>query len=261
VEAVTAVVNLAEPLCCIFLILAYLVMRPHFLSDSPSGSGSGSLSPWLRVSLWVALVTVATLIKETGIIAVVFVWSLSLVLLFHSLFGRQGKRETEREKERQTEKPSPAVNERQRQTSGLKDARNNAPAVSKEREKEKERESPKPNESRFRKFLSLSLFHSLPWNLLGGLLVYFYFAVRSVLVHPDRDRLLREESPWTILTKHILLYYFQLTGQDAHTHSYLNSSQLLRKAENHFAFLTGDSKALSMLVSEFVYVLSVRYNV
>ena len=188
VESVTAVVNLAEPLSCLVLILAYLVFRPAFLSLSSTTKLGMSV---VRVIFWISLVVLATLIKETGILAVAFVWSFLGVVTFHAIFSSTANK-TDR--------------------------------------------------------LSFSfLIRAFLWSLIGALLVYFYFAVRSVLVSPDRNTILND---WNVLIKHIVFYFQSIDN----SHSYLNSSQLLRKAENPFAFLTGQTKVLSMLVSMSSYV-------
>jgi hypothetical protein len=81
------------------------------------------------------------------------------------------------------------------------------------------------------------IFECVLWTTAAGALVVAYFAVRRLLCSPDRDLLM---SDW----RQALLFLSQ-----PRTDNYLNASQLLRRAENAFAFLHGQSRVLSMLVN------------
>lgn len=190
VEAVTAIVNLAEPLSSIFLIIAYFIFRADVYTTEGKGKALHSIVAGL---LWLVCTVLAILIKETGIISSIFVWSFCGVLVVRSIWSKM--------------------------TGGSHS------------------------------------FHLRGWVVcwwlaLSSLLVYFYFSLRNVLVHHHRDQILGD---WQRLL-HEVIFFFKSNQAG----SYLNSSQLLRRAENPFAFLKGEEKVFSMLVSLYASILLVN---
>lgn len=185
VEAVTAVVNSAEPLSAIFIIASYLIFRfdqrNHQLKPEKATTLSDIFKRILYFCLWWNLALVATLLKETGVISAVIPLTLLLIKNIIRSFG------------------------------------------SKRRESE---ESYRP--------------HSLIWTVPTFLFIYFYFGCRSVLINTRREEIMSQ--PF-VLFQHLMTFFVQ--GQHD---SYLNKSQLLRKAENPFSFLTGATKVYSMMV-------------
>jgi hypothetical protein len=91
------------------------------------------------------------------------------------------------------------------------------------------------------------------WIFISSVFIYVYFGLRSILVNPARMEILQD--PLQIMS-FILTYLFQAKGD-----SYLNTSQLLRRAENPFAFLTGQTKILSMLVSLYVSIATIFFYI
>ena len=90
VESVTAVVNLAEPTSAIFILLSYFLFRQlysHLLSPLNSVF---TIKMVITIALWVACIILATLLKETGIMALLLSLSYSLLmtlyLLLHDYF-------------------------------------------------------------------------------------------------------------------------------------------------------------------------------
>ncbi|RYH20079.1 hypothetical protein EON65_24680 [archaeon] len=102
-------------------------------------------------------------------------------------------------------------------------------------------------------FSSIVKLKDIFWIALPSWIVYIYFGFRSLLSHPDRDLLLSN----TIETlAHVLFYAFSKAAP-----SYLNTSQLIRRAENPFAFLTGTEKLLSYLVSSPTISSLTKYHI
>lgn len=170
VEAITAVVNMAEPLCSILIIIAYLCYRRSGL---------------LHGLLWVLATVTAVLVKETGIIAALLV----LATVISRLVVRVLVKIT-----------LPAAHGARMRCCGLGD---------------------------------------LLWVTASTGAVYLYFGLRHVLTHSQRDDIF---SSWSNAWYHMLTFLADREQAD-----YLGSSELLRRAENPFAFLHGLPKVLSTL--------------
>eukprot|EP01033_Poteriospumella_lacustris_P010685 gene10684-7609_t len=190
VEAVTAVVNLAEPASAFCILLGYLCFHSSLLSSRRGGA------PWhvlCSCAWWIAAV-LAALLKETGILValmpIVYVLGRWTVTACGRLCGCRAAAST----------------------SG-----------------------------------ALSTRLSLWWLLQSTAYLYLYFAMRSLLVNPQRETLLASPA---LLAQFVAQFLWRREGD-----SYLNASQLLRRAENPFAFLTDRAtKVYSMLYLYFRYV-------
>lgn len=190
VEAVTAVVNLAEPASAFCILLGYLCFHSSLLSSRRGGALWHALcsSAW-----WIAAV-LAALLKETGILValmpIVYVLGRWTVTACGRLCGGRAAASA----------------------SG-----------------------------------ALSTRLSLWWLLHSTAYLYLYFAMRSLLVNPQRETLLASPA---LLAQFVAQFLWRREGD-----SYLNASQLLRRAENPFAFLTDRAtKVYSMLYLYFRYV-------
>jgi len=86
------------------------------------------------------------------------------------------------------------------------------------------------------------------YTLAALFMTYLYLSFRALMTSPHRDNILSD--------LHSTLYHLLLKPvMEQETESYLNSSQLLRKAENPFALLEGWEKLFSSMVSYFVCVV------
>lgn len=208
VEAVTAVVNLAEPCSASAFLLSYLCFhfsRKAWIDVNVKGSLSRVLRVLFWTTLWWLLAIVATLFKETGILAAVLplayvIGRMIVRMAFDWLSG--GKMEAS------SSKGSTVIP------------------------------------------FGFAVFSVV--NFLAFL--HLYFALRSILVHPARASFLADP---VLFVRQLLVFWQNASGD-----SYLNASQLLRRAENPFAFLTGSTKVYSMLYLYFryVYVLCLPYE-
>jgi hypothetical protein len=184
VEAVASIVNMAEAIHTIFVILAY-----YLFIQSVQNSTRSLWRLLLSTIVWLQFVVVAILFKETGLIACALISAKTVMEMV--LF---------------------AVNRLRHAT---------APAVS---------------------VRSILLYAY--WNGVALFTCYLYFSFRALLINADRDELLSSVGHFAY---RLLVNPSLLSGGGSG--SYLGSSQLIRKAENPFAFLHGQEKVLSMLVS------------
>lgn len=88
--------------------------------------------------------------------------------------------------------------------------------------------------------ISSSILGALFWMSQCLLFIYLYFALRGILVNSQRMTILSDPR---LLLQHIVNFALSPSNRD----SYLNASQLLRRAENPFAFLTGQTWVMSTL--------------
>jgi hypothetical protein len=96
VESVAAVVNLAEPLSCVFYLVAFLVYRWDVCRADAAARGASPPPPALlslgAKLLWLGCVIVATLVKETGVTAGgVLAGDVAVCLLQRGAAGRAGR--------------------------------------------------------------------------------------------------------------------------------------------------------------------------
>jgi hypothetical protein len=184
VEAVASIVNMAEAIHTIFVILAY-----YLFIQSVESRGRSLWRLLLSTVVWLQFVVVAILFKETGLIACALIFAKSVMEIVLFTVGRL-------------------------------------------------RLSTPPNVS-VRSVLLYSY-----WNGMALFVCYLYFSFRALLINADRNELLSSVSHFVY---RLLINPSLLSGGGSG--SYLGSSQLIRKAENPFAFLHGQEKVLSMLVS------------
>ena len=236
VEAVAAVVNMAEPLSCCFILLSYLVFLRSTGSSHSSSSSSikvGDLiSTALQLMMWIICAVTSILFKETGLICCVLVVGKSAIdLLTHLsrwLFDYRREKKSKREGKGVT---------------GL-----------------------------------LLLQHTqqltsyVVFNCSSLILVYVYFMLRNIMTGWGRDQWLEQlldvyhSTSWQQLVQSIATIAHTMmmaapsiglqtdsssSGSSGHSNarSYLGDSKLLRKAENPYAFLKGQEKVLSTMVS------------
>lgn len=190
VESVAAVVNMAEAFSACFIILSYMLFLN---STKTAATAKSSFGYWLRevgaVLLWVVLVVLASLFKETGITACVLVVAKTTMdAVIHLLSSR---RSTIDKHHNSTSTQTVAV---------------------------------------YTLYTGTALF-----------LTYLYMAGRTLMTSPHRSEILSSTPS--------VLYNLLLKPVLEKGESYLDSSQLLRKAENPFAKLVGVEKVYSTMVS------------
>lgn len=179
VEAVTAVVNLAESLYTSSLLVAFL----SFLASYRTSSTLGCL---FYMIIWALLTLVATLFKETGVV--------SGLLVLATLASRQSVQ--------------------------------HIAAMSKGH------------------YGTLPSWRDVVWYGLAGGTVYVYFGLRHLLIAESGHTFTTSATSYLTLIYQVLSFPLQAGRQD----SYLGSSQLIRRAENPFAFLSFPSNLLSTMV-------------
>jgi hypothetical protein len=216
VESVTAVVNLAEPACAFFVILSYLLYKNiYYTLNSPlleynsekksvnSRSFSASLlTVFFKLLVWMMLVVIAILLKETGIVTLLL--SFAYVVL---AFGYQFLVDTVLLRNLS----SPSSHEHSDLLVSLSNHRRKKLTVA-----------------------AILLFFPL-------FMVYCYFVFREIITSSNRLVLLTNPKEFLSF---FLLFFFRKKGVT----SYLNSSGLIRRAENPFVFLKGLERVLSYLV-------------
>ena len=208
VESVTAVVNLAEPASALFIIASYLLMKSTYNQYSVSKLSSFQLM--IRLLVWLVLVVVSILLKETGIITLLLSLSLVILLCFYQLLL--------------------SVFTRKKFAAEMDKIKTN---------------DVMPIQSRYVNSSSsaFTLFGKFFFILIIlGLGIYFYFVFREILSSSDRVKVL---SNFQEFIKFSLFFPFKYNGSK----SYLNASGLIRRAENPYVFLKGNEKVLSYLVS------------
>ena len=190
VEAVTAIVNMAESIHTILVLATFYIFLRSTESHSSTRTFFGAL---FSTVLWFVLIVCAILFKETGLIGcgLIFAKTVMHLVLF---------------------------------------------IVEKVRNFFYDTVSPS------RDSLLYTFWIYYYWNTVALFTCYIYFSFRSLLILADRDALL--SSSWSSLLNQ-LIYNPLMFGPS----SYLDSSQLIRKAENPYAFLHGTEKVLSVLVS------------
>lgn len=77
---------------------------------------------------------------------------------------------------------------------------------------------------------------------LNAALIYTYFVMREIITSHDRLRILKNP-------QELVYFFFTFLFKNSGATSYLNSSALIRRAENPFAFIKGTERILSFLVS------------
>jgi hypothetical protein len=228
VEAVVAVVNLAEACSTGLVIISYLLFIAHTRSrgatwrqgSSSSGGGGASLGGALAmmtaeglkfglcVAVWCALTVAAILFKETGLVACV------LIVAHTVLHGVSVVCTGMRSQPKQQQQQRVAAVERL------------DPPV------------------------RLVTMRMLWWNVVAGSVVATYFVFRHVLVNSSLDlRSISSGSNWDWDFASSLWAAARTFDPLGVSKSYLSTSQLIRKAENPFAFLDGAEWVLSLLVS------------
>jgi hypothetical protein len=203
VEAVTAVVNMAEAFSCIFVLLSY------FIYIKWSKESFFTLNSFGSVLLWTVFVVIAALFKETGIAACLLVVAHSVldalhfsVVHFYHL---------------------PKV-----LPSGANISQNVVEPVEIKLDSKIDPSAPVIN---WWHIVRRSI--GCAWACAS---VYLYMAARALITSTDRPAML---SSWRRLLYSLVLQPVlgPWDGGGAVADSYLQSSQLLRKAENPFAML------------------------
>ena len=196
VESVAAVVNMAEAFSACFILLSYMLFLTSTNSAVTAKSGFGYwLCELCKVVVWMLLVVLAALFKETGITACLLVVAKTAMDAVIYLISSK-----------LTAKPHHTG----------RNTDSNAPKA--------------PVVAVYTLYTATSLF-----------LTYLYLAGRTLMTSPHRAGIL--SSTLSILYN-LLLKPILEKGE-----SYLDSSQLLRKAENPFAKLAGAEKVYSTMVS------------
>jgi hypothetical protein len=184
VEAVTAVVNMAEPLHCIFYIIAFRIYYHDVFQRASKSAGDGKSSKVGMYTRWIMCVICAILFKETGLTVVGVIVGVSIVELL-ALSLRKGV-------------------------------------------------------DRLLVFRRWRSQHTV-WMCLCATMVLSYTAFRVLLMH--------------------LLQQGEAGHSIAQGRSgvYLESSDLIRKAENPFAFLSGAELVFSILYLHYRYMTALVY--
>jgi len=236
VEAVAAVVNMAEPLSCCFILLSYLVfLRSTGSSRSIDGgphSNSSSIklrdliTSALQLMTWIICAVISILFKETGLICCVLVVGKSAIDLMTQLFRWLFHYRREEGKKGMT-----VLLQAQQLTSYV------------------------------------------VFNCSSLSLVYVYFMLRNIMTGWGRDQWLEQlldvyhSTSWQQLIQSIagliqtmimaapsIGLQTDSSSSSSSARSYLEDSKLLRKAENPYAFLRGQEKVLSTMVSELLSI-------
>ena len=235
VEAVAAVVNMAEPLSCCFILLSYLVFLRSTGSSRSIDGGSHSNSSSIKVRdlitsalqlmMWIICAVISILFKETGLICCVLVVGKSAIDLMTQLFR------------------------------WLFDYR---------------KEEGKRGMMLLLQAQQLTSY--VVFNCSSLFLVYVYFMLRNIMTSWGRDQWLEQlldvyhSTSWQQLIQSIasLIKTMMMaapsiglqtdSSSSSSARSYLEDSKLLRKAENPYAFLRGQEKVLSTMVSELVSI-------
>lgn len=190
VEAVTAVVNLAESLSALFIIIGYMLFHLSTLYIQRN-----AILSWTILLAWWIVGITATLLKETGIlialIPLVYILGRWIVAKVGNLLI-----------------------------------------------------GPKTQSNSQMRLVSIPI--SFVWIVNSITFLYIYFAARSLLVNPKREELLQKPMELIVFVSR---FWWDKAGD-----SYLNASQLLRRAENPYAFLSPPQvKIMSMLYLYFRY--------
>lgn len=193
VESVAAVVNMAEAFSSIFILGSYLL----FLNLTKRDTHMSGLKITFSIVLWIILVIVASLFKETGITACLLVLcktTMDLVLYTFAMSMTKSKKES-------------------LVSALVKNTRSSG----------------------------IQLGAYMTFFITALLLLYEYMSFRTLMTSPHRSEILASPSAaaYNLLLKPIVEWQRE---------SYLDSSQLLRRAENPFAQLKGIEKALSSMV-------------
>ena len=209
VEAVAAVVNLAEAASLIFYIFAYFVYK-HATTPKRSNHTRGMFQyvfmiGWqlLQIVLWLFLVTISVLFKETGITLCGVVVACSIIQLLSSV---------------RTNCLLAIHRSFDQNTSSTLFAR------------------------------GMSVIQSwtarhLLWIMACFYAMLLYFVFRTALIAPE-GLFLSNLSVLISVDPQRWRQFHSNVGK-----SYLGESQLIRKAENPFSFLKGQERLLSMMVS------------
>jgi len=224
VEAVAAVVNMAEPLSCCFILLSYLIFlrSTGSIDDGDKSrlrSELGTISSIATLLLmWIICAVISILFKETGLICCILVVGKSAIDLMTQVCRWLFDQRIEK-----------GVGQR--------------PHVHVQQ---------------------LQLTSYVIFNCSSLILTYMYFMLRNIMTGWGRDHWLEQilevyhSTSWMQLLQSInsliqtMIQAAPSIGWQAESNarSYLEDSKLLRKAENPYAFLTGQEKVLSTMVSE-----------
>lgn len=202
-QSVVAVVNMAEPLSCIFYISAFLLYRGDISARTAQTTNNVLLDlvSFLRKLLWICCVLTAAVIKETGITAGALVIGDCLISLLQSL-NTVGK---------------------------------------------------------FSDGLKMWIWLRTGWMFIVTLSFLFYVVLRVVIVKTDIQEffatcLMFVTGESREALQHLLALW-EIGGNSADS-LYLGSSELIRKAENPFAFLNNPiERILSLMYLHYRYIL------
>jgi hypothetical protein len=199
VEAVTAVVNMAEPIHCLLYIAAFLLYRSGVrVSDAELAQRSRSESLAYAV-YWFALVLSSILFKETGLTIVAVIMGVSVVELLSALAGSRSNNKNNNNKKK-----------------GV--------------------------------FMAWWRRHGM-WMVLCIGTTLFYYLFRLYLANP---------ASYSQSSSALAASSASSSGGSG---VYLESSDLIRKAENPFAFLSGTERALSLMYLHYRYLKTLVWPV
>jgi hypothetical protein len=194
VESVSAVVNMAEAFSAILIMASYIIfLRQTATPAVPRNALATAATTCISAVVWVALVIVAALFKETGITACLLVIGKTVM---DAVLGG---------------------------IAAVRKPRTHTTA--------QEKAQPRP----------IALGAYFVFFVTAVVLLYVYMAGRTLMTSPHRAEILSD--PQAILYNLLLKPIAERQRE-----SYLDSSQLLRRAENPFAQLQGLEKTLSTMV-------------